>query len=33
MSIRAVEHTGITVTDLDRAVDFWVGTLGCTLAR
>ncbi|MFJ2509925.1 VOC family protein [Streptomyces griseoviridis] len=30
---RAVEHTGITVSDLGRATDFWVNTLGFTLAR
>lgn len=26
--IRKIDHTGITVSSLDRALDFWVGVLG-----
>ncbi|MYW95333.1 hypothetical protein G3I59_33230 [Amycolatopsis rubida] len=32
-AVHAAEQTGGTVTDLDRATDFWVDTLGFTLAR
>ncbi len=28
--IRSIDHTGITVSSLDEALDFWVGVLGFT---
>lgn len=32
-TVRAAEHTGITVTDLDRALAFWRDTLGFPLSH
>ncbi|WP_031468505.1 VOC family protein [Sciscionella sediminilitoris] len=32
-TIHATEHTGITVADLDRALEFWTGALGFALVR
>jgi catechol 2,3-dioxygenase-like lactoylglutathione lyase family enzyme len=29
--MRAIDHVGLTVADLDRAVDFWCGRLGLRL--
>jgi catechol 2,3-dioxygenase-like lactoylglutathione lyase family enzyme len=29
--IRAIDHVGLTVADLDRAVEFWCGRLGLRL--
>ncbi|HEY5989678.1 MAG TPA: VOC family protein [Streptosporangiaceae bacterium] len=29
--IRAIDHVGLTVADLDRAVEFWCGRLGLPL--
>jgi lactoylglutathione lyase len=29
--MRAIDHVGLTVTDLDRAVEFWCGRLGLRL--
>ena len=32
MAIRgAVQHTGLTVSNLERSIDFYVRILGCTL--
>jgi glyoxylase I family protein len=29
--MRAIDHVGVTVTDLDRALEFWCGRLGLRL--
>lgn len=29
--MRAIDHVGLTVADLDRAVEFWCGRLGLRL--
>lgn len=31
-SLRGQDHVGITVPDLQQAIDFFVGVIGCTLA-
>jgi glyoxylase I family protein len=31
--MRAIDHVGLTVTDLDRAVEFWCGRLGLRLLQ
>ncbi|MCA1281538.1 VOC family protein [Saccharopolyspora sp. 7B] len=31
--VTAADHTGITVADLDRSLEFWCGVLGFELAR
>ncbi|CAK5266249.1 unnamed protein product [Mycena citricolor] len=32
-SITSCDHTGITVTDLERSLAFWQDVMGCTLAH
>lgn len=32
-TVRATDHTGITVTDLDRALELWHDALGLSIVR